>query len=247
MFDKLLIALLSPLGTALLLGTIAILAGFFYRRRLALLLGVIAVGWLYTWSLPVPSLWLRHQVESSYPPIPVRDLPKADAIVILGGGMHAPRDSLRYPNLEAAADRIWHGARLYHAGKAPLLVLSGGVDPDSTDLLPEAVAMQIFLRDLGVPDAALLLEDRSRNTRQNAQFSAELLKARNIRRVLLVTSALHMRRARALFEGVGLEVIPAATDHEALGATDWHWLPEPPALYGSGRAMKELVGRWTGR
>jgi uncharacterized SAM-binding protein YcdF (DUF218 family) len=249
MFDKLFIALIYPLGTALLLGTLALLLALVARtargRRWSAGLGAAALLWAYLWALPLPSFWLRGWVESDFPPTPVASVPTADAIVVLGGAIGAPRDPRQYPNLAEAGDRMWHAARLYHAGKAPLLLLSGGVT--DAEFLPEAEAMQIFLKDLGVPASATLLEGRSLNTRQNAQFTADLLKARGTRQVLLVTSALHMRRAKALFEGVGLQVIPVATDHEATGGLHWHWLPEAGYLHGSGRAMKELVGRWSGR
>ena len=64
--------------------------------------------------------------------------------------------------------------------------------------------------------------------------------------MILVTSALHMRRARAEFERAGLKVIPAPTDFEALGRTTEprDWLPSADALDGSGRAFKEWVGYW---
>ena len=249
MFDKLIIALISPLGTALVLGALALLLAVVSRRargrRWATGLGVFALLWLYLWALPMPSFWLRGLVERDFPPVPVAEVPTAEAIVVLGGAIGASKAPRRYPNLLDAGDRMWHAARLYHAGKAPVMVLSGGVS--DTDWLPEAEAMQIFLKDLGVPAGATLLEGRSLNTRQNAQFTADLLKARGTRKVLLVTSALHMRRAKGLFEGVGLQVIPAATDHEVDGEPHWHWLPDAEHLYGSGRAMKELLGRWSGR
>jgi len=127
--------------------------------------------------------------------------------------------------------------------------------------------MRELLLDMGVPDAALVLEEDSRNTRENAVFSARVLvgpvsdrdevagsyrgqrplpqrTAPTGGRVLLVTSALHMRRALALFEAQGLEVVPVPADHEArhrFAAVDW--LPDADALDGSARAMKELVGR----
>ena len=246
MFDKLIIALISPLGTALLLGALAwLLAGLRWRRA-AMGLGAVALLWLYTWSLPMPSFWLRQHVEASFPPVPVAQLPVADAIVVLGGAMSAPRGAQEHADLTPAADRVWHAARLYHAGKAPVLVLSGGRYPRPTDR-SEAEAMQAFLRDLGVPAAALLPEDRSINTRENARFTADLLQARGQRRVLLVTSALHMRRAKLLFEAEGLQVTAAATDHEVQGEVVWSLLPGTTWLDGSGRAMKELLGRWSGR
>lgn len=142
----------------------------------------------------------------------------------------------------AAIDRVWHAARLYHAGKAPLLVLSGGSDA-ALRAMSEGQAMQWLLIDLDVPREAMLLEERSRNTQQNARFTAMLLSERDMDSTLLVTSALHMRRALSLFRGQGLRVTPAATDHEARSMPGWQrWLPDVGALEGSARALKEWVG-----
>ena len=74
-------------------------------------------------------------------------------------------------------------------------------------------------------------------------MTAALLKSRGISRVLLVTSALHMPRARAQFERAGLQVVPAATDHLATTtASPLRWLPSAEALDTSGRVIKEWVG-----
>src|SRR5690606_3989740 len=109
-----------------------------------------------------------------------------------------------------SADRVWHAARLYHAGKAQRLLLSGGTVRTGDG--SEAEAMRRLLLDLGVPDEALGLEDASVNTSSNAARTAELLRAAGIDHILLVTSALHMPRARAAFERTGLTVFPAPTD-----------------------------------
>lgn len=89
----------------------------------------------------------------------------------------------------------------------------------------------------------MLLEEQSRTTQENAQLTSLLLRTKGIDRVLLVTSALHKRRARELFEAECFQVIPAATDHEARELSSWqNWLPDAGALDGSTRALKELVG-----
>ncbi len=143
-------------------------------------------------------------------------------------------------SVRSLADR-----RLYHAGKAPLVVLSGGSDP-TVSAMSEAEAMQLFLRDLGVPDSAMLLETHSRNTRENARYSAQLLDARKMHHILLVTSALHMDRAMGEFAAQGLDVTPAVTDVEAVPAPAdlWRYLPDAEALSASARALKERVGQW---
>lgn len=247
MLDKLIIALISPLGTALVLGMLAlVLAGRRCRRR-ALGLGVLALVWLWGWSLPPVSQVLLAAVEADHPAVPVPALPQAQAIVVLGGGIQPPELATQWPDMMDAADRVWHAARLYHAGKAPLLVLSGGSNP-AVSASSEAAAMRLLLSDLGVPASAMVLEERSRNTRDNARYTAELLRPRELSRILLVTSALHMRRAQALFEAQGLTVTPVATDHETRNRFDLtDWLPSADALNGSARAMKEVLGRLAGR
>ena len=197
---------------------------------------------LWLGATPRISLWLRAGLEAPFPPVAVEAVPKAQAIVVLGGALTPTSAQRPYPDLHDAADRVWHAARLYRAGKAPLVLLSGGADR-ARSLSSEAEAMGLFLRDLGVPAPAIVLEPDSRNTRENARFSARLLRARGIDHVLLVTSALHMRRALLHFQAEGLTVTAAATDHSPLQADGWGLMPEAIALDGSSRALKEWVGR----
>lgn len=242
-FFKLAAALISPLGLSLLLIAFCLWLLAFGWRRLALTLLGFGWLWLLVWSLPIASGALRTALEAEYPIRPVASLPVAPAIVVLGGAMKMPTQQQPLPALAGSSDRVWHAARLYHAGKAPLLLLSGGSDP-ALSTMSEARAMQLFLRDLGVPAKATLLEEQSRTTRQNAAFSAAILKRRGIDRVLLVTSALHMRRAASHFAAAGIDVIPAATDYETGFVADWQrWLPDAGALAQSGQAMKEWVGQ----
>ena len=216
------------------------------RRRRACGIGLATVAWLCFWSWAPVYVWLGFRLEREYPPVPAAALPVADAIVVLGGGMEAPQAPLLYPEMKAAADRVWHAARLYQAGKAPVVIPSG---------VGEDEASVPFLRDLGVPAAAIRVERASRNTAENARFTAALLALMGGgRRVLLVTSAWHMRRAQLLFERAGVEVIPAATDYEAtlMRARADHWslpnlLPNPEMLYRNTCMLKEYIGYWVYR
>ena len=242
MFSKFVTFAISPLGTSLLLGLWAWCCAWRGHRLWALRCGAFALLWLWCWSTPVASMWLRGQIEAAYPPVPITDLAPAQALVVLGGGIEVPQQAGAQPNLGAAADRMWHAARLYKAGKAPVVVLSGGLAFED-GLMSEAASMRAFMHDLGVPDSAMVLEERSVNTRQNAHYTAALLRERGISQIVLVTSALHMRRSALLFEAQGLKVTPAATDHEYRVYPLWRrLLPDADALDGSGRAMKEWVG-----
>ena len=199
--------------------------------------------------MPVTSHWLSSQLEDQFPQVPIAAVPHAQAMVVLGGAVTPPMIGGTEVDLKAAADRVWYASRLFHADKAPLVLLSGGGDLER-QAFSEARAMAVFMQDLGVPAQAIVLEETSRSTRENAAFSASLLKARGIDHILLVTSALHMPRALPLFKAQGLQVTPAPTDFECNQAPPpglLAWLPDAGALNGSALAMKEIVGLWVGR
>ncbi len=243
---KIATALLSPLGSSLLLGLIGLILGLAGRRRLAWLSGTLAIAWLWFWSVPAVSIWLAGQISAPFPPQAPGQLPRTEAMVILGGGITPPDSEHLQPDLNQATDRVWYGAQLYHAGRAPLIILSGGRNPQ-LHTISEAAAMQQLLLDLGVPASAILLEERSRNTQQNAQFSTELLRQRGIQTVLLVTSAFHMTRALAHFQHAGLHPIPAATDYKLPYKGGWrHWIPDTDDLDDNAKMLKELIGQWVG-
>jgi uncharacterized SAM-binding protein YcdF (DUF218 family) len=227
---------------------LALLLAQFRRLRSSKVFGALALVWLWLWSMPVASHWLTNQIEEQFPQVPIASVAHAQAIVVLGGTVTPPSGKSTEINL-GRAGRVWYAARLFRAGKAPLVLLSGGGDLER-QAFSEARAMAVFLQDLGVPAQAIALEQTSHNTRENAAFSAALLKARGIEHILLVTSALHMPRALPLFKAQGIKVTPAPTDFEA-GQEPPHgllaWLPDAGALNGSALAMKELVGKWVGR
>ena len=253
MISKILTLLAMPLGFGGILILVGALASLWRRRGLGVGLALAGLLWIWLWALPVVSDRIRLSLEGRYDPLPMGSLPTAEAVLVLGGsvrGVAAPR---QFPDLNAAADRVWHGARLFHAGKAPLVILSGGQLTWNTAEGPEAQAMLRFLVDLGVPEERVLLEAQSGTTYENAQESWKLLAARGIQRVLLVTSALHMRRAEATFRAAGIDVIPAPTDYEVLAEpqrTLLDFLPDAGALDGSTRALHEYLGlvmyRWRG-
>ena len=242
--------LLAPLGTAFCLIGLALLLAWRQRLRSSMVLGALALFWLWAWSMPVLSYWLASWIENEIPQVPISSVAPAQAIVVLGGAVSPPMIGKTEIDLGAAADRIWYAARLFHAGKAPIVLLSGGGGGDiDRQAFSDARAMAVLLQDLGVPAKAFLLEEHSRNTRQNAAFSAALLKAHGIKHILLVTSALHIPRAIPLFTARGLQVTPAPTDFETTRDPPsglLAWLPDASALNGSALAMKEIVGRWIG-
>lgn len=242
--EKILTTLVLPPGGLILLALIGLWLAW-RDWRFGKTIVVVALAALWTLATPWAADALRYSLERNYPPQPIEEIARADAIVVLGGGIRPPTGRNPYPDLGRAADRYWHAARLWRAGKAPEIVISGGgvawIDARGS----EADAASRFMTDLGVPANRTILESASANTRENAEQTATILRARGAQRILLVTSALHMRRAISNFERIGLDVIPAPTDHE-VGRdpfTILRVLPSAEALHDSRRALHEYVGR----
>lgn len=242
--DKILSQLAYPLGTAISLVLLALMLLLVRRRGLAVTFIILALTWLGALSMPAVSDRLRLSLESRYDHLPAEAMPKADVIVLLGGGMYPTPPEWPHAGMGASADRVWHAARLYHAGKAPWIIASGGSMGWSGERRSGAESMRELLLAFGVPDSAILLEERSRNTHDNAVFSAEIMHERGLETALLVTSALHMHRSAAVFRAAGLPFTAAATDFEIAPepAHILRWLPDAQALADSTRALKEYLG-----
>ncbi len=201
---------------------------------------------------------LIRSLEFQHIPASITDLPNAAAIVVLGGGIHAQIHPRQFPEVMDGGDRPLYAALLYQAGKAPLVIPSGGRIPWWGDDYPsEATDMTYWLTRLGVPARAIEEEGASLNTYQNAIFTKEILDRRGITRIILVTSAYHMPRSKRIFEKLGLTVVPAATDFSivspldesgqeppGLAATILSLIPDANALAQTSLAMKEYVGLW---
>jgi len=136
----------------------------------------------------------------------------ADAIVVLGAG--STRDGvLSDPSLR----RFVGGLLLYRRGLAPRLILMGPAYQGSP---MEAETRAGLARELGVPADAIVVEGRGLTTRHEAALVAQRMGQIGGKRVLLVTSAQHMHRARRLFERAGLEVVPApVVEHSPLAGS----------------------------
>ncbi|MGO1003569.1 YdcF family protein [Lysobacter sp. CA196] len=239
---------LEPLHLSCCLLVLALLAFALRRRRSALALIGLSLAWSLLWSLPAASNALRNSLALRYPPRSERTLPPVDAIVVLGGGIGSvawfEQGDADDPRL--AGNRVALGARAWHSGRAPAILLSGGPTA-RTHGVSEARDMAVAMRKLGVPERALVLDERSRNTGDNARHSAQLARRHGWRRVALVTSSLHMSRARALFERQGLQVLPLPSAEKDFEPVPKHaaappWWPTRRALRRSGEAFKEYAG-----
>jgi uncharacterized SAM-binding protein YcdF (DUF218 family) len=133
-----------------------------------------------------------------------------DAIVVLGGGVLEPGTLRPMADLSSySKNRVICAVDLYEQGYAPKLVFSGGNGRAFKDALKDAPEMKRWAERLGVPKDAIVIEDQSRTTYENATETKRLLGPISI---VLVTSASHLPRATALFNKQGFRVMPAPCD-----------------------------------
>ncbi len=139
--------------------------------------------------------------------LPLAEIPKADAIVVLGGATEPHVPPRPWVELREEGDRVVYAAKLYREGKAPRMILSGGRVQWQRKLPPESADMTELVEAMGVPKTAILQDPTSLNTRENAVNVKKIMEAEGIKRILLVTSAMHMPRALALFKHQGINAI----------------------------------------
>ncbi|CAN7321013.1 YdcF family protein [Pseudoduganella sp. LjRoot289] len=166
----------------------------------------------------------------------------AQAIVVLAAGSmeRAPEYGADIPDTIALA-RIRYGAYLQHQTGLPLLVSGGNADPARKVEAKAHVMARVLRDDFRTP--VQWVEPESATTAENAAFSARMLKQAGVRRVLLVTTAMHMARAQRAFEHAGLEVVPAPTMFQAYGPlSPLEFVPSADALQASYYASYEWIG-----
>ena len=234
--------LLLPPGGPILLGLLGLLL---WRRAVGRGLIMLSLVLLYLASTPLASMALVAPLERG----PVLDLETAvdaDAIVVLAGGraMEAPEYGGETVSLWTL-ERIRYAARLQRRLQLPLLV-SGG-DPQGLGTAEADLMVTALEQDFGAP--VTWVESRSRNTQENAYYSAAILREEGVSRIILVTRALHMPRSVEAFRRAGVEEISAAPtgyfrrpSHEPHpGLRDL--LPHQAAMTRTGMALHEYLGR----
>ena len=262
LLSKLLPLLLYPLGLGLLLQLLGLAAaakgseqGSRRRRQASLWLSGTGVGLIWLCAMPLSSRQLIWGLEDRAAALTPQQLPRADAVVVLGGGLRPALPHRQGVEVAEGGDRLLRGVQLVRRGLAPLLVTSvGRVSFTGHDPAPpEALWARDLAQELGLPADRILINPGSRTTAEEARDIGALGRRRGWTRVLLVTSAFHMPRSLATFQQrSGLTVVPVACDYQlpdrahygkpTLGNTLKSLLPDAEALYLSTLALKEHLG-----
>jgi uncharacterized SAM-binding protein YcdF (DUF218 family) len=241
---KVVSALCYPLGTALALWLIGIVA--WIRKpgsRAGILLVLVGGLWLLFSSLPVTGLLLLRPLEvAAGPYADPTELKRQGVkhIVVLGGDVRtgdlSSSDRLAHTSLL----RVMEAVRLWKGMPGGIIIVSGGTHVPKK--MTTGAAMAILAQEMGVPREALVLETQSWDTDDEARILAPMLKERPF---ALVTSACHMKRSMLTFQRYGLNPLAAPTDFEVKFSSLNEYVPFIPGAAHLGRsekAMHEYLG-----
>ena len=249
--SKLLPLFIYPLGIVavfLILGLASERRRKWHKAFLILALIVLLIG---------SNRWVSYGLVRSleWQNLPPKTLPQAEVIVVLGGGTESGDYPRQMTEVNDAGDRVLYAAKLYNEGAAPAILVSGGnLAFSSARGATPAEEMTELLMLLNVPAEAIWQQGQSQNTYEDALYSTEILQEKEITEIILVTSAKHMPRAKALFENQGIDVIAAPTDftvteqnwqsafHPSLGEAVINLLPNASALDLTTTVLKEYLG-----
>lgn len=244
---KLLPAFLMPLG----LGLGLLLLGLFFKKRIFSFFGISI---LFFFGNGLTAALLMRLAEDDHRPQRVADIEKAGAIVVLSG-MLDQRPGIPLGEWADGVDRFEAGLDLWQAKKAPFLVFTGGKIPWRPRENPEGDLLKERAVIRGVSKDSIRVTGKAGNTAEEAVAVRELIETMHRqrpeigRRIILVTSASHMSRARQLFILQGLEVQPFAVDFQpteippSIGDFVLCLLPRASYLHRSEVAVRELMGR----
>lgn len=184
------------------------------------------------------------------PPVQLKSLPRhADAAVLLTGITSVSKSPHDRVYLHEGADRLTNALWLWRAGRVRHILVSGGSGAMLNKAHTEAADLITLLHLAGVPDSVIIKEDRSRNTRENALFTKQIVAARpELDTLVLVTSAFHQRRALGCFHKVGLHPLPFPAGFRSTdrAPTPDYWLmPGNDTLGGWGLLLHEITGYLT--
>ena len=172
----------------------------------------------------------------------------ADAIVVLSSGGRTQAQGEANIVEWNDPDRFFAGVSLFQKGKAPKLFFTGGSTPYERKSKNEGTLYKEHAISLGIPSNAITTTGRVFNTAQEArEIKRELNNNNSPYKILLVTSAFHMQRAKKQFERQGFLVQPFPVDFKSSKFSPWQspykWIPNAGSLYRSSVALRELLGR----
>lgn len=249
--------LIYPLGIFTLVCLAAVFLCIIGRRRLAMASILTSSLLLLVAAMPRVAHLFADSLEKQYPAQDIQSLPEVELAIVLGGLLDAPVDPRLEIELSGTTDRLHHAFRIWKAGKAKQIFITGGNVYDGYLAQSESEYAKQLLVEWGVNPSAIRIGTMAKTTQENAEEAVAFLRKQGIKplKFFLITSALHMPRSVALFEAEGQtdsatrrwELIPVSTDILATSAIKpalFDWIPSAAALSLTTRAWHEKVGLW---
>ena len=225
----------------IMLVIIAILIGLIKNNKKLI---YIAMGVLYILSTPIFSNNFFKLVEGNEYRKPISAIDSADAIVVLSGMLEINEVGDSTYIEWGDPDRFFGGIALFRAEKAQKLVFTGGKMPWDKVKKTEGDVLKEYAISNGIPSEKIFVTKDVENTADEAVGAKELISPS--KRIILVTSAFHMYRARRLFEKQGFSVIPFKVDFKASGNNQvmfMDFLPSAINLELTEIGIREIIGR----
>ncbi|WP_137931129.1 YdcF family protein [Mesorhizobium comanense] len=234
---------IQPVNLAIFLLLAGLIARTISRRRLAATASVLAFLILALSAWTSLGAMMLNPLEERFPKPPLPE--KVDGIVVLGGGFEGAINLARGGyELNSGGDRMVETAILARRFPQAKVVVSGGNGSLFLDGEGDADTAPRLLGALGVAADRLILEDKSRNTYENAVFSRNLVQPKPGETWLLVTSAFHMPRAKALFDKAGFATVAWPVDYRTSGQEGIGLFRDNPgdSLQATTIAIREWIG-----
>lgn len=223
------------------------------RRRILRKAARVApwVGLALLWIFSLEAVGNRLTLGLETPRIETYDKNATYDAVILLGGMTDPRvgKDTGEPAFEGGVERMLAAYEALRTGHAKIVIVTDANQPEFEPNWNETEVVAAQLEAWGIAKDRIVLEQTARNTRENALRVAEIVRARNLQKLLLVTSAFHMPRALGCFEAIGLHPDAHSVDFRGYDAKlhESSWTPRAWALADTSAALREYLGRFVYR
>ena len=230
---------------------LTLLLVFIFRKKVKFIYSAFIFLIIFSNGLFADILW--RLLEHPWKRLDYSLVAPSDGIVVLSSRRHLPPGNTKIIEWYDP-DRFLAGIDLYKANKSNRLIFTGGINPLSSDLPPEG---DIYIKEaisMGLPKEDLFTTYPVNNTLQEAKAIKKLLNdelpplIQN--RIILVTSAFHMKRAKKVFESEGISVQPYPVDFKSNKSfisslrNPLSWMPSSSSLYKSSSGIREIIGRF---
>ena len=228
---------------------LTLLIVFIFRKKVKFIYSAFIFLIIFSNGLFADILW--RLLEHPWKRLDYSLVAPSDGIVVLSSSRHLPPGNTKIIEWYDP-DRFLAGIDLYKANKSNRLIFTGGINPLTSDLPPEG---DIYIKEaisMGLPEEDLFTTYPVNNTIQEAKAIKKLINDEIPlirKRIILVTSAFHMKRAKKVFESEGISVQPYPVDFKSNKSfssslrNPLRWMPSASSLNKSSNAFREIIGR----